>query len=267
MSADYITLKEVNKKFVTKRSEIYALQDINMEFAKGEFVSIVGPSGCGKSTIIRLIDDIIKPTSGEIVVDGIKYDNTKEISKEMIKKLGFIFQVPNLYPWLTVRENVMLPLKIHKLTGAAYERKADELLAYVGLTEYADAYPSAISGGMSQRIGVIRGMIHNPEILMMDEPFGALDENTRESLNLELLKIWKDTGMTIIFITHNVEEAVLLSQRIYVMSSHPRRITTELAIDFGEKERTLDLLYDPKFAKYCVEIEELIGHLQLDEIK
>ena len=267
MEEKFITLEHVNKTFRTERSEIYALKDINMTFGKGEFVSIVGPSGCGKSTIIRIIDDIIKPTNGTITVDGYVYDNNKEISKEIIQKLGFIFQVPNLYPWLTIRENIMLPLKIHKLKGEQYEKKADDLLAYVGLQKYADSYPNEISGGMSQRIGVIRAMIHNPQILMMDEPFGALDEDTRETLNVELVKIWRDTGMTIIFITHNIEEAVLLSQRVYVMSSHPGQVKTELTIDFGEKERDLDLLSDPKFAQYCTQIEQLIGHLALDEIK
>ena len=267
MEEKFITLEHVNKTFRTERSEIYALKDINMTFGKGEFVSIVGPSGCGKSTIIRIIDDIIKPTNGTITVDGYVYDNNKEISKEVIQKLGFIFQVPNLYPWLTIRENIMLPLKIHNLKGEQYEKKADDLLAYVGLQKYADSYPNEISGGMSQRIGVIRAMIHNPQILMMDEPFGALDEDTRETLNVELVKIWRDTGMTIIFITHNIEEAVLLSQRVYVMSSHPGQVKTELTIDFGEKERDLDLLSDPKFAQYCTQIEQLIGHLALDEIK
>lgn len=267
MPEHYITLKNINKKFVTRRSEIYALQDINMTFDKGEFVSIVGPSGCGKSTVIRLIDDIIKPTSGEITVDGYRYDNRAELKREQIQKLGFVFQVPNLYPWLTVRENVMLPLRIYGLQGAEYEKRADDLLDYVDMKKYANAYPSAISGGMSQRIGVIRSMVHNPEILMMDEPFGALDEDTRETLNLELLKIWKDTGMTILFITHNVEEAVLMSQRIYIMSSHPGRVNTELSIDFGGKERNLDLLADPQFAAYCTQVEKQIGHLQLDQIQ
>ena len=168
MEKKFITLEHVNKTFRTERSEIYALKDINMTFGKGEFVSIVGPSGCGKSTIIRIIDDIIKPTNGTITVDGYVYDNNKEISKEVIQKLGFIFQVPNLYPWLTIRENIMLPLKIHKLKGEQYEKKADDLLAYVGLQKYADSYPNEISGGMSQRIGVIRAMIHNPQILHLE---------------------------------------------------------------------------------------------------
>lgn len=264
--SEYIELKGINKVFVTKRSEIYALQDIDMKFKKGEFVSIVGPSGCGKSTIIRLIDDIIKPTNGTITVDGHTYNN-EELPKEFIRKMGFIFQVPNLYPWLTIKENVMLPLRIYGLNGEEYEKRTQDLLKYVGLESYANKYPSAISGGMAQRIGVIRGMVHNPEILMMDEPFGALDENTRETLNLELLNIWRESGMTIIFITHNVEEAVLLSERVYVMASHPGRVTTELTIDFGDKERNLDLISDEKFAQYCKQIESLIGELSLNEIK
>lgn len=263
----YISLEHVNKKFVTRRSTIYALKDINMHFNKGEFVSIVGPSGCGKSTIIRLIDDIIKPSSGTITVDGFTYDNTRPITKDQIRKMGFIFQVPNLYPWLTIRKNLELPLKIYHEDIEKNTPHIEFLLDYVGLKEYADSYPSEISGGMSQRIGVIRGMVHNPDVFMMDEPFGALDEDTRETLNIELLKIWKDTGMTIIFITHNVEEAVLLSQRVYIMSSHPGQVKTEMNIDFGGRERTLDLITEPDFQQYCTDIENLIGNISLSEIK
>lgn len=266
MNNSIISIKHVNKTFDTRKHKIQALQDINMEFEKGQLVSIVGPSGCGKSTIIRLIDDIIKPTDGTITVDGITYDNDKPISKEMIKKLGFIFQVPNLYPWLTVRENVMLPLKIHGLSGSEYEENLKRLMEYVNIEKYVDTYPSELSGGMSQKVGVIRGMIHKPQMLMMDEPFGALDENTRETLNIELLKIWKETGMTIIFITHNVEEAVLISQKVYVMASHPGRVTAELKIEF-DKPRNLDLITDRKFAEYCSQIETLIGKIELAQIK
>jgi NitT/TauT family transport system ATP-binding protein len=262
----HITLEHIEKNFKTKRYTIYALQDINMHFGRGEFVSIVGPSGCGKSTIIRLIDDIIKPTGGTIVVDGELYDNDKPVSREIIRKMGFIFQTPNLYPWFTVKENVMLPLKVYGLTGREYEENADRLLEYVGMKEYADAYPREISGGMTQRIGVVRAMAHNPKILMMDEPFGALDENTRETLDIELLKIWEDTGATIIFITHNVEEAVLMSQRVYVMASHPGRVVAEVSIAF-DRPRSTALLSDVKFAQYVVEIEGLIGKIELAEIK
>lgn len=266
MEKPIISIQHVNKLFHTRRHTIQALQDINMAFRKGELVSIVGPSGCGKSTIIRLVDDIIKPTDGTITVDGVTYDNNRPISKEMICKLGFIFQVPNLYPWLTVKENVMLPLRVHGLSGPKYEDNVKRLLKYVDMEDYTDAYPSELSGGMHQKIGVIRGMVHNPQMLMMDEPFGALDENTREMLDIDLLDIWKETGMTILFITHNIEEAVLLSQRVYVMASHPGRVIEEVKIDF-DRPRTLDLLSEQAFGKYCTKIENLIGKIELKQIK
>mgnify|MGYP002672730898 CR=1 FL=1 len=265
----YLEVKDLKKSYGEGGGYVQVLRGITAEVEKGEMCVIQGTSGSGKSTLLNCIGGLDTVDSGSIVVDGQEVAglNSKALSNYRREKLGFIFQVPNLYPWLTIRENIMLPLKIHKLKGEQYEKKADDLLAYVGLQKYADSYPNEISGGMSQRIGVIRAMIHNPQILMMDEPFGALDEDTRETLNVELVKIWRDTGMTIIFITHNIEEAVLLSQRVYVMSSHPGQVKTELTIDFGEKERDLDLLSDPKFAQYCTQIEQLIGHLALDEIK
>lgn len=261
-----IKLEHVGKQFVTKRQTITALDDVNMAFYPGEFVSIVGPSGCGKSTIIRMVDDIIKPTSGTITVDGKAYDNQSPITKEMVKKLGFIFQLPNLFPWLTVRQNLQLPLKVYGMMDDAHLRYVDELLNMIGLPDCGGIYPNEISGGMAQRIGVIRGMVHQPEMLMMDEPFGALDDETREKLNIEMLNIWEQTGMTIIFITHNVEEAVLLSQRVYVMQSNPGTVKQELEISF-EGKRTLDLIHTPKFASYCQTIENLIGKIDLDQVK
>ena len=260
-----IKLEKISKQFFARRQTITAIDNLNMQFNPGEFVSIVGPSGCGKSTVIRMIDDIIKPTAGTITVDGYSYCNDKPVTKDKIKNLGFIFQLPNLYPWLTIRQNVTLPLKIYGLDDPAHRSYADELLAMIQLSDYADAYPSEISGGMAQRIGVIRGMVHKPKMLMMDEPFGALDDETREQLNIELLDIWKKTGMTIIFITHNVEEAVLLSERVYVMASNPGRVIADITIDFSQP-RTLDLLTQPSFAAYCNQIEKLIGKIELDQI-
>lgn len=260
-----IKLEHVGKKFVTRRQEITALDDVNMEFAPGEFVSIVGPSGCGKSTIIRMVDDIIKPSSGKITVDGIEYNNRKSISKDLVKKLGFIFQLPNLYPWLTVRQNLYLPLKIYGMMDHNHVNYVEDLLDMAGIRDAGNVYPCEISGGMAQRIGVIRGMVHQPKMLMMDEPFGALDDETREKMNIEMLNIWKQTGMTIIFITHNVSEAVLLSQRVYVMQSNPGHVKAELKIDFDE-ERSLDLLKKPKFTQYCNQIENLIGTVNLNDV-
>lgn len=260
-----IKIEHLGKVFPTRKKEIVALDDVNMEFAPGEFVSIVGPSGCGKSTIIRMVDDIIKPTSGTITVDGLVYDNSVPLSKEQVKKIGFIFQLPNLYPWLTVLENLYLPLQVYGVFDEEHKAYARELLDMIGLSEYADVYPSEVSGGMAQRIGVIRGMVHKPEMLMMDEPFGALDDETRERLNIEILRIWEKTNMTILFITHNVSEAVLLSQRVYVMQSNPGRVKEQVVIDFPG-ERTLELLGKPEFGQYCKRIEDLIGTIDLNDV-
>ena len=260
-----IKIEHLGKVFSTRKKDIVALDDVNMQFAPGEFVSIVGPSGCGKSTIIRMVDDIIKPTSGKITVDNVIYDNQVPITKEQIKKLGFIFQLPNLYPWLTIRENLQVPLKVYGMMDQEHMDYVEELLDMIGLSDCGDVYPSEISGGMAQRIGVIRGMVHKPEMLMMDEPFGALDDETREHLNIEMLNIWEKTKMTIIFITHNVSEAVLLSQRIYVMQSHPGKVKAEVTIPF-EGERTLELLGKPEFGHYCRKIEDLIGKIDLNDV-
>ncbi|MDR0886005.1 MAG: ABC transporter ATP-binding protein [Clostridiales Family XIII bacterium] len=262
----FITLEHVNKEFVTKNKTTRALSDVSLEVSKGEFLVIVGASGCGKSTIIRLIDDIIKPTSGTIQVDGFEYDNTKPISKDFISRMGFVFQIPNLYPWLTVRENLLLPLKLLNINTKEHVEYAEYLLDMVHLQNYAGAYPNEISGGMAQRLGVIRAMVHKPEILMMDEPYGALDELTREQMDIELLDLWKQLGTTIIFITHDVEEAVLVGSRIYVMKSDPGRIVADVPIEFGTN-RTINNKFTHQFSVYCDQITELIGEIDLSKIK
>ncbi|MDD3369815.1 MAG: ABC transporter ATP-binding protein, partial [Lachnospiraceae bacterium] len=260
-----IRIENLNKTFVTRRQTIQAVKDVNMSIEEGEFVSLIGPSGCGKSTIIRMIDDLIKPTSGKIYVDQVELTEYKRIPAEINKKIGFIFQLPNLLPWLTVRENVCFPLKVYKMRNAASERYADELIEMAGLKEYKDAYPSEISGGVTQRIGVIRALVHKPEIVFMDEPFGALDTMMREQLDMEILKICRSMKKTVIFITHDVEEAVLLSDRIYVMGTNPGRIVKEVKIEL-EKERTLSMLTEEKFQKYCSELTGYIGKIDLSKI-
>ncbi len=266
MPDDKIVLNHLGKVFHTRFQTITAVKDANMRFAKGDFVSIIGPSGCGKSTIIRMIDDLIKPSSGEIVIDGRVLDNSKRIPTEVIRKIGFIFQQPNMYPWMTVRENVLLPLKVFGLHGKEWEDHADHLIKSYGLAAQQDSYPTELSGGSMQRAGVIRAMVHKPEILLMDEPFGALDEMTRESLNMELLDIWKETGNTIIFITHSVDEAVLLSNRVYVMGTNPGRVVDEIDIDLP-RPRNLDMIVSDKFVEYCEYLTNKIGHIELREIK
>lgn len=261
-----IELNRVTKIFQTRRQTITAVQNVDMQFDDGDFVSIVGPSGCGKSTIIRMIDDLIKPTSGEIIVDGQDITKFKRIPKDVIRKMGFIFQQPNMYPWCTVRENVVLPLKIFGLTGKEWEEYADDLIDMVKLTPYKDSYPTEISGGSLQRAGVIRAMVHKPEILLMDEPFGALDETTMHQLNLELLDIWKKMKKTIIFITHSVDEAVLLSNRVYVMGTNPGRVIDEVGIDLP-RPRTLEMMASSEFIAYSNQITAKIGHVELSKIK
>jgi NitT/TauT family transport system ATP-binding protein len=261
-----IRLVGLNKLFHTRFQTIEAVRNVDMEFAAGDFVSIIGPSGCGKSTIIRMIDDLIKPTSGEIFIDGRRVSPHRRIPPEVIRKIGFIFQQPNMYPWMTVRENVMLPLRVFGLRDPEWARHADALIEMTGLREQRHAYPTELSGGSMQRAGVIRAMVHKPDILLMDEPFGALDEMTREQLNLELLDIWRATGKTIVFITHSVQEAVLLSNRVYVMGTNPGRVVDEIAVDLP-RPRNLKLIVSDRFAGYCELLTGRIGQVELSQIK
>jgi len=262
---DYrIQVENLTKIFETKRGLTVAVQDLNFGVREKELVSLVGPSGCGKSTTIRMLNGIVKPTKGKIIYSGVIYENG--IKKEMLKKLGFVFQSPNLLPWLTVWKNLELPLEIFKLKGKKWNDNIKKLLNIVGLSEYAEAYPNELSAGMIQRIGVIRAMVHKPEVLFMDEPFGELDEITREQLDMEILFIWKETEKTIIFITHNVEEAILLSSRVIVMGTDPGRIIQEVKIDLP-RPRTLDMLTSQRFIEYEERVTNLIGKIDLDKIK
>jgi NitT/TauT family transport system ATP-binding protein len=260
-----VKLVNITRLFKTRWQTITALKDANIEIYEGDFVSLVGPSGCGKSTLIRIIDDIIKPTSGQVFIDGVE-TGERRIPKETIKKIGFIFQKPNLFPWLTIRQNIQLPLKIFGLEDKKLQMNLESLLEMTNLNESLDQYPLEISGGMMQKAGVIRAMVYDPEILLMDEPFGELDELTRENLDLDLLEIWAKTKKTIIFITHNIEEAILLASKIYVMGTNPGRIIAELNIDLP-RPRTLDMIAHEKFISYEKEITDLIGLIDLDKIK
>ena len=268
MPTPRIAFQNITKVFQTRSQEIVAVKDYNMRIEAGDFVSIVGPSGCGKSTLIRMLDGIIAPTSGELFIDGGRVSaGAGRMPRETLRKMGFIFQQPNMLPWYTIRENVMLPLKVFGLEGREWVQYADSLMEMVGLNrECANAYPLEVSGGMLQRAGVIRAMVHKPEILLMDEPFGALDEMMREQLNMELLDIWQRLGITIIFITHNVEEAILLSNRIYVMGTQPGRLISTVDIELP-RPRTLSMITQERFAAYEQQLTSLIGELDLRNIK
>ncbi|MEA4893819.1 MAG: ABC transporter ATP-binding protein [Oscillospiraceae bacterium] len=261
-----IEFSHVTKIFQTRSQEIVAVKDYSMQIQQGEFVAILGPSGCGKSTLIRMLDGIIDTTEGDIFIDGKKVNNNKKMPMETLRKMGFIFQQPNLLPWYTVRQNIALPLSVFGLKGKEWEDRVDELMKMVDLQDYADAHPNEISGGMLQRAGVIRAMVHDPEILLMDEPFGALDELSREQMNMELLDIWGKTKKTIIFITHNIEEAVLLASKVYVMGTHPGRLVETVDLELP-RPRTLSMITQPDFIAYKSNIESLIGEIDLSKIK
>jgi NitT/TauT family transport system ATP-binding protein len=220
-----IDVRGVTKKYRSARgTPVQALELVDLDIAPGEFVSIVGPSGCGKSTLMMLISGLIPASSGEICVDG------KPIAGA-VKQAGIVFQRDVLLDWRSVLDNVMLPVEIKKLDHKTHLAKARELLASVGLSGFEDKYPGELSGGMRQRASICRALVQNPGLLLMDEPFGALDALTREQMNVDLQRIWMRERNTVVFITHSIEEAVLLADRVVVMSARPGRIADVLKID------------------------------------
>jgi NitT/TauT family transport system ATP-binding protein len=213
---------------------VEALVDIDLTVAAGEFVSLIGPSGCGKSTLLRIIGDLTSPTTGSVTVNGKPAPRAR-----LDRDYGMVFQAPVLFDWRTVQGNVELPLEISGTPRAERTRRAADNLRLVELAGFAGHYPWQLSGGMQQRVAIARALALDPAILLMDEPFGALDEMTRERMNLELLKIWERTGTTIVFVTHSIAEAVFLSTRVVVMSPRPGRISALIDIDLP-RERTAD---------------------------
>lgn len=221
-----IMLKDIGMVYKTEGKEVTALTNVSIDIQKGEFVSLLGPSGCGKTTLLRIMADLLQPTSGEITVGG---ESPKEA--RLKQRYGIVFQSAVLYDWRTVLKNVTLPLEIMKIPKAERIKKAMQMLELVGLTDFKDAYPQELSGGMQQRVGIARALAIKPEILLMDEPFSALDEFTREKLHEDLLKIWRKTNKTIVFVTHNIAESVFLSDRICVLSPHPGRLSAVIDVD------------------------------------
>ncbi len=205
---------------------VRALQDVSLEIRSREFVALIGPSGCGKSTLLRLIGDLLPPSAGTVRVNG-KTPRQARLARDY----GIVFQQPVLYDWRTVCQNVQLPLEVMKVPKAERRERAEALLELVGLADFGDRYPWELSGGMQQRVSIARALSFRPSVLLMDEPFGALDEMTRERLNRELLTIWAETATTVVFVTHSIAEAVFLSDRVVVMSPRPGRIETVVGVD------------------------------------
>ena len=244
----------VRLRAVTKiyDSGVVALGPLDLDVAKGEFVSLLGPSGCGKSTALRLIAGLSAPSAGTV---NVSHHATRADGRHPI---GFVFQEPTLMPWASVRENVRLPLKLAHAAAADADGRIEEALAQVGLAEFADAYPRELSGGMKMRVSLARALVTDPDILLLDEPFAALDEITRFRLNNELLALWRRLGKTIIFVTHSVFESVYLSQRVTVMTARPGRLASEFRIDTVEP-RGEDFRTSAEYAGYCREVSSALA--------
>jgi NitT/TauT family transport system ATP-binding protein len=258
-----VILSGVEKTFGASRSSraaaVTALSGIDLSVAPGEFISLIGPSGCGKSTLMRLVADLDQPTAGLIEVFG-KSPQAARLDQDY----GIAFQAAGLLPWRTVRANIELPLEVHGIAKAQRRERGQELLETVGLADFAEHRPDQLSGGMQQRVAIARALAERPRLLLMDEPFGALDEMTRERMQGELVRLCAQTGCAVIFVTHSIPEAVYLSNRVVVMSARPGRVSAVVPIALGE--RTEDTREDPTFFAAVTAVREAL-RAPLDTVK
>ena len=245
-----VAARNLSLEFRAADGPVVALSDINLSIARHDFVSLIGPSGCGKTTLLRLIADLVKPTAGTLTVDG----GTPEQAR-LDRSYGFVFQAPALYPWRNVRRNVELPLEIMGLPHADRHERAASALQTVGLDGFERKFPWQLSGGMQQRVSIARALSFEPDLLLMDEPFGALDEITRDNLNLYLYGLWLRSRLTVVFVTHSIPEAVFLSTHIVVMSPRPGRIVEVIHCDLP-RERGLDIRETPEFLQVAQRVRE-----------
>jgi NitT/TauT family transport system ATP-binding protein len=245
----YVSVTGVAKTFRRGAAVTHALSAVDLSLREGEFVAVVGPSGCGKSTLLRIIAGLLPTSAGAVRLDGRNVDAPQT-------NLGVVFQSPVLLDWRTVLENVLVQLELRGLDPKPYVERAKQLLARVGLAEFADRYPRELSGGMRQRTAIVRALIHDPPFLMMDEPFGALDALTREQMRIDLEALWMESGKTVLFITHSIDEAVLLADRVIVMSERPGRVEREIPISLA-RPRGLAARRAPEFLAASNAITEI----------
>lgn len=259
--ADAISIRDLSLVFPTADQPVTALSHVDLSIRRGDFVSFIGPSGCGKTTLMRVIADLVQPTSGTVTVNGVSPAQARQA-----RAYGYVFQAPALFAWRTVRRNVMLPLEIMGVPAAERQARAARYLGMVGLEGFERKFPWQLSGGMQQRVSIARALAVEPELLLMDEPFGALDEITRDRLNEHLLRLWDRMGKTVIFVTHSISEAVYLSSRIVVMSPRPGRILEVIENDLP-RDRTLDVRETPGFLEVAhrVRVALRAGHSYDDD--
>ena len=255
-----IAIRDLSLTFDTADGPVQALSHVDLAVAPGEFVSFIGPSGCGKTTLLRVIADLEKATSGRITVNGVTPEQAR-----LNRAYGYVFQAPALYPWRTVGRNVALPLEIMGFARAERDARVKAGLELVNLNGFERKFPWQLSGGMQQRASIARALTFDPALLLMDEPFGALDEIVRDKLNEQLLRLWDKTGKTVVFVTHSIPEAVFLSTRIVVMSPRPGRIHDVIVCDLP-RDRTLDIRETPEFLQIAHRVREGLreGHSYVD---
>ncbi len=250
MTLSILQAQSLSKTFGNTDRSLRAVANISLDVSQGEFLCIVGPSGCGKTTLLHLLGGLLNTTSGRVLLNGVPL-------AEPHPDIGIVFQKPNLMPWRTVLENVLLPLQISGISANEARKFAKATLKKVGLEEFAAAYPNALSGGMEQRVAVARALVRNPRILLLDEPFGALDSLTRERMNLELLRLWRNQALTAVMVTHNIREAVFFSDRVLVLSSRPAFVSSEFIIDLP-RPRPQSIEYSETFVDLAYKIRQAI---------
>jgi NitT/TauT family transport system ATP-binding protein len=246
-----LELQSISKVYGTGEDAVTALEDVSLSVGDSEFVSILGPSGCGKSTLLRIVDGLLKPTTGTVSIDGTEVSGSGQ-------DRGMVFQSFNLFPWRTVRENIEFGLEVAGVSKENRRKEAQKYIELVGLNNFGDSYPKELSGGMQQRVGLARALAIDPEILLMDEPFGALDAQTRELMQTELLKIWSENQKTSVFVTHDIEEAIFLSDRVVVLTDRPGRIHEIIDVPFDRPRFGRDLKARPEFGELRERIWDLL---------
>ena len=251
--APLIRVRDVSKTFRAGAARVPAVQNLSIDVRPGEFISLVGPSGCGKTSLMMIIGGLLEADTGEVEIHGRKVDGP-------FTNLGIAFQSAELLDWRTSLDNILLQIEMRKLPVASYRAAALELLQQVGLEGFADKYPHELSGGMRQRVALCRALVHDPEILLLDEPFGALDALTRDQMNYDLQRIWMEKRKTAILVTHSIDEAVWMSDRVLVMTPRPTRVAEDIAIDLP-RPRSLQIKTSPKFNAYTGKIREIFEGL------
>lgn len=250
-NATALEIDNISVVYQTTQGPLLALRELDLKVDKGEFVAVIGSSGCGKSTLLRVVSGLIPVSAGAAKISGSPITGPRS-------DVGIVFQQPTLLPWKTVIDNVLIPIRAQGLQTAKYRKRAQELLDLVGLGKFANHLPRELSGGMQQRAGIARGLIHDPAVLLMDEPFAALDALTRERMTMELQSIWLNTRKTVIFITHSIPEAVFLADKIVVLSGRPGTKILEVPVNI-ERPHTLDTLASPEFGKIANQLRQMLG--------